>query len=87
MNSGVAKITEIDSESNIISIECKFHSKEECDKFYEIAKKQIIHKAALRNGPFFSDDENTVSIGYRSEDKEFITEFINQHSSSIISLN
>ncbi len=79
-----AKIIDIQNESTVKIIECKFNSKDERDAFYKLAKTQIIRRACLRNGPFFSDDENVVSIGYEPEDKECVMEFIKQHSLSSV---
>ena len=75
----LTKITDIQTESKHKYIECKFASKGERDSFYKLAEKQIIRKACLRNGPFFSDDENVVSIGFCHENKEYVMEFVNQH--------
>ncbi len=74
-----AKVTDIQTESNAKIIECKFASKDERNAFYKLAETQIVRRACLKNGPFFSDDENVVSIGYEPEDKEFVMEFVNKH--------
>ncbi len=77
-----ARITDINLESTVKIIEYKFNSINDRNKFYELAKKEIIHRVSLRNGPFFSDDENVVSIGYKPEDKQFIMNYIKQYANN-----
>jgi hypothetical protein len=74
-----ASISDIQTESNVKIIECKFASEDERNLFYKLAEEQIIRIACLRNGPFFSDDANVVSIGYEPEYRERVMNFIDKY--------
>jgi hypothetical protein len=78
-----AKITDIQTEPIMEYIECKFNSNDERDTFYKLAKNHFTpSKIGLKNGPFFSEDENVVSIGYKPDYKDTVMDFVKLHSVS-----